>query len=1209
MADPRLRDRTWRRFLQAHDGALVEELYNPALGMAVGYDRCCAYFSSSVLAVAARGFGAIITRFVDSLPAVPPAPIRLLVNEEMSRDDVQALTEGGDLSVLETILLKRLQSPQEFIERDRLALLGFLVKRGWLEVRVGVLRKGGGILHSKFGVVRDASGDALMFRGSANESAHGLQNNVEHVEVTTSWEDPGGYEHFSRHFEQMWNNEHPAIETFSLPDAVEKKLISFAPGESDLNLEGMIAEGTAAPPPASEPDPIRRRRAAMLWRYLVESSYMVGGEHVCDATALVGMWPHQRRVVEETTSAWPDGRLLCDEVGMGKTIEAILVLRRLLAGRGVRRVLFLLPAGLLRQWQGELREKGGLLVPRLQGTGTLIWPGGREEPVDGLAEALRQPLLLVSREMARLEGNLGTLLSADEWDIVLLDESHAARRLDQKEGAFNQANLLLKLLRELQLKGKAKSFLLLSATPMQTQPWEPWDLLGVLGEGGHWLAEFKAVRQFYEAISALESRVVMEPEVAQATADVLLADDFVSKLPDGSPLPERQELARKLRFAPHGARHDFAKWLRAASPISRRIHRNTRDTLREYHRLGILEKPPARRRVEDFSFEYQSPGEREIYDELARYIDRRFDELEGERPGKGFVMTIYQRRMASSPYAITQSLKRRCNGLERVVRHFAVDSRPVEDLPEGQADDEWSDGDDTPLSAALPTDPEQAERELGDVRKLLRQLSDLHGKDTKRDRFFSVLQSVTLDGRAVLVFTEYSDTLEYLRDFLADRYQSALGTYSGDGGRIWQEGRWIAVTKDVITRLLRERKLRILLCTDAASEGLNLQAAGAVINYDLPWNPSKVEQRIGRVDRIGQELTEIRVINFFLESSVDQRVYAVLRERCQMFEGFIGRMQPVLARAQKMLLGREPADTRLLEELARNQGADILARESFVSEEALPSAASNPIVSLECVAEALRAINGTTRGVIVTVDGSHFGICGIGSEFGVGLTPSILEANPLIIPPNLTDPALRRIADFLERSGECLPLIVESAASGSFRCAEAVWLDQEGGWVEVTSFAHLQKLIADWDGSSCHETKWKSASDILRAKATARVKESEGSAAKERARILSAQRQSVKRRLLLELGRYLGCQDEGFGDLNGLFYRLMTRDMISQHRLIRCHKLLGNNYPEWAADILWEIESTVQNLAQNRKQARLIGSELEAALVDPRWKMAELDSV
>lgn len=89
--------------------------------------------------------------------------------------------------------------------------------------------------------------------------------------------------------------------------------------------------------------------------------------------APVTLWPHQRNVVAETAAAWPEGRLLCDEVGMGKTVEAILSLRRRLAGRGVKRALILPPANLLPQWQGELREKGGLLVPRMEGPKTLIW--------------------------------------------------------------------------------------------------------------------------------------------------------------------------------------------------------------------------------------------------------------------------------------------------------------------------------------------------------------------------------------------------------------------------------------------------------------------------------------------------------------------------------------------------------------------------------------------------------------------------------------------------------------------------------------------------------------------------------------------------------------------------------------------------------------------------------------------------------------------
>jgi ERCC4-related helicase len=102
------------------------------------------------------------------------------------------------------------------------------------------------------------------------------------------------------------------------------------------------------------------------------------------------------------------------------------------------------------------------------------------------------------------------------------------------------------------------------------------------------------------------------------------------------------------------------------------------------------------------------------------------------------------------------------------------------------------------------------------------------------------------------VFTEYVDTLEYLRDVLAGHYGKTLGCFSGQGGQLWDGAAWQPVTKERITAALQKGELRILICTDAASEGLNLQAAGALVSYDLPWSPSKVEQRIGRIDRIGQ---------------------------------------------------------------------------------------------------------------------------------------------------------------------------------------------------------------------------------------------------------------------------------------------------------------------------------------------------------------------
>lgn len=311
-------------------------------------------------------------------------------------------------------------------------------------------------------------------------------------------------------------------------------------------------------------------------------------------------------------------------------------------------------------------------------------------------------------------------------------------------------------------------------------------------------------------------------------------------------------VARLIAFPPPAQREAVARWLRQGSPLARRMHRNTRGSLRRYYELGLLSAPPPVRRVQDIAFDFAESAEREVYEAITRYIKRRFRELEEEKPGKGFVMTVYRRRAASSLWALQRSLERRREGLRRVAERRAGDPQlPKQDAPERVEEEDLSEAEErTGISAALPEDPQVARRELEEVERLWEQLRALGGRDSKRDRFFEVLRQVTDDGRAVLVFTEYTDTQDYLREQLETHYGASLACYNGDGGAVFEQGQWKGVTKDVITRRLNEGRLRVLICTDAASEGLNLQAAGAVINYDLPWNPSRVEQRIGRIDRI-----------------------------------------------------------------------------------------------------------------------------------------------------------------------------------------------------------------------------------------------------------------------------------------------------------------------------------------------------------------------
>ena len=1192
-----LRSQTWRRFLSAPDPSLVRELYEPGLSRSIRYDRCCAYFSSSVLAAAARGFGPLIERLLAMGDSAPRPAIRLLVNEELQDADVKALVERGDTSALEELLTQRLGTPQTALEQRRFEMLTFLVARGLLELRVGVMRHSLGQLHAKYGLMIDESGDAVVFRGSGNETATGLRGNYEKLEITTSWQDPEGYEHFRDDFERLWRNEDPDVRTVPLPQALTEQLIKSAPVEV---------------PPREEPIHRATMEASMRWQFISAAPYLIGqaGLDACDATAFVSPWPHQRRVVQETVEAWPDGRLLCDEVGMGKTIEAILILRRLLHGRGVKRVLFLLPAGLMSQWQDELREKGGMLVPRYEGN-QLVWFDGSSRAVDGLAEALREPLVIVSRELARLDQHRAAIMNADPWDLVLVDETHAARRARQEETEFNSPTLLLGLLRDLQLKQQTKSFLLLSATPMQTHPWEPFDLLQVLGEGGEWLADFGSIRTYYGAAGTLVRGAPCDTEVAAKTARLVCLDGRYAPPPNplGVLSTDEAQLGQALEWALTPERPPLGKWLRAEAPLARRMHRNTRRTLREYYAQGLISEPPPDREVTDERFDYANEEERHLYTAVERYINRRFEELEAERPGKGFVMTIYRRRASSSPHALRRSLERRRDGLQQVVLSAPADSMlagdEVSPLDFEDAGEEFVDesGSAVRVSSALPDDPAIAEAELRDVEALLARIDGLAGVDTKRDVFTETYHRIAADGRPVLVFTEAADTMEYLRDWLFAWLGQGLATYSGRGGERWNGTRWEHLSKQAVTQLLNSGELRAIICTDAASEGLNLQAAAALINYDLPWNPSRVEQRIGRIDRIGQKYEQVRIVNLLLEDSIDDRVYQVLEDRCSLFREYVGEMQPVLAEARRLLMGRGGSFDDLARRAAEVQQDDLSpAVYSVDSAEASP--ASRPALTAMQLLTALPDAELAGWSLQHFADGT---VRLFGSPAGaltLAVNGGVLASDDEVVPLTPGTVLVRSLSNLLRVEGPLLPLVVESRTAGAFRTTVARWVHPEGTVEPIESLVRLEELLASWDES----TPAREYITVARAEAGELADEAVRRAVAETAKRLAeargAQVEAAKGRLARELCRYLlvryGLTDSPSADtLNELLYREMSRPGAVANRFTKAHSLMG--YPDWDPIVVSTIQAAVAPLNAARRNAVLSLTSVDAALVDPRW--------
>lgn len=1182
-----LRRRTWKRFLRGPDASLLGELYVPALKQAIRYDRCCSYFSSTVLAAAARGFAGLIEKLESLGDKAPKPAVRLIVNEVLAEEDVKAMLESGDTSALEELLRKRFKSPKDILEKKRLEMLAWLVKKGLMSVRVGVMRRGGGIVHAKFGVITDEVGDSLVFSGSGNESASGLVANYENLEVSTSWEDPERFNYYLKEFESLWQDTHPDVHTVSLPEAIRLQLIKFAPPE----------------PPTVEPsNVVARQKAAMIWQFIAEAPYLEKGELVCDSTAMVSLWPHQERVVAETSKAWPAGRLLCDEVGMGKTIEAICVLRRLLAGRGVRRALILLPANIVKQWQAELREKGGIVAPRLEGPNLLIWPDGKEEKISGLSEAIKKDLLLMSRETARTENNLPVILAAESWDLVILDESHSARRKKQVEGEFNSATLLLNLLRQLQLKRKARGFLLLSATPMQTHPWEPWDLLTILGEGGAWIAEFDDVRKYYRAIGSIKNGNC-DKQSARKAAELLISDRDVPPFPgQNTRIANIKTLAWWLSSVSSRNREDVVQWMRFSSPLGRRMHRNTRETLKEYYRLGKIENPPPKRKIEDIIFDYLDPAERRVYERIKKYIEKRFSELETEKPGKGFVMTIYRRRATSSPQALERSLMRRLIGLQRVIERKACDHEISEDEKLSSLDlDDLGIFDDK-ISAAFPSDPQVAKSETEEVKSLLEELQALRGVDSKRDKFYEVLRKIVDDGRSVLIFSEYVDTMEYICDNLKDLYGQSVGCYSGEGGQIWDGNDWQKVTKDVITERLNRGEVKVLVCTDAASEGLNLQAAGAVINYDLPWNPSKVEQRIGRIDRIGQKLTEIIIANFFLKDSIDEKVYSVLRKRCGLFEHFVGAMQPVLSRARLMLLGQEDFDIPALENEVYDVEQDIIAAEAYLNSHAVALTQEAAPLNKQHIEKAVSYLK-EEIGFSIKKErtGKIFQIKSLdrGGLIRYTLDSTTLESDEDVLPFNQDGKITDWIVTKLIRPGENLPLVIGSHKENAFRSTVVYWID--GTSVQkIEQFDQLEKKLEEWDGRYPDPGVWIKAQARANQEAARTVREMVKRAQEIEEKGIARQIEAAKLRLLKELGRYLVCLAEEVGDLNQILYRQMNKDIASADRLRKCIEKLGG-YPEWPDTLLEDLRDFLDKLTPNERKARLLGSEVDAALDDPRW--------
>lgn len=925
MIQANLRNIAYEVFYRSHDNPL-ETFYLPSLAASVHYDRSAGYFRSSALAAAAAG----VVRLIQN-----NGTMRLLVGAELSAEDVAAIQAGYDLreavaramlAQLPTAEALRLDGPLQ----QRLDALTWMVANGRLDIKVVLPLDARGLpipgdqaheyYHTKKGIFTDNAGNQVGFVGSVNESAQAWKHNFEEFSVYCSWEgerDRSALGQLRASFNELWEGKDPHWIAIDLPTAVRDELLKRAPDKPPLTDP---LERPRSVTPCKEPEgefitaPAKER---LLFQFLRDAPALLNAPDLGAATSAINPWPHQLQVARAVVARFPDRALLCDEVGLGKTIEAGLIIRQLILSGRVKRCLILTPAAVLRQWQEELYEKFNLDIPRYQGN----------QLYDVAGEPLGPPspnpwdscdLLLASSHLAKRKERVSQLATACPWDLLVVDEAHHARRKDFQQQRY-RPNRLLTLLNKLKEQEQYQGLLLLTATPMQVHPVEVWDLLTVLGVGGRWGADENNFLSFFAELR----RPFQDAEwsfVFDMVADHLensghngqIDPHFYQTMQQkiGTPhanairdLP-RQRGARQavVRGLPESAQPYVAEMARRHTPLQHTVFRNTRDLLRQYAEKGLLQanvpsRRPIIRRVQFL------PEEAELYTRITEYISEFYARYENERRGMGFIMTVYRRRLTSSFYAVRKSLERRRAWLtgqlefgEAFTQEDEADLDELEELEQAGFDLHGLD----PQQPLTPGQKEQFMVELDYLDSFIADLQALSQGDSKVNQLKDELSQIFRDRQTVLIFTQYTDTMDYLREQLQTVYRGQIACYSGRGGELWQGMTWLPTAKEVVKNKFREGEIKILLATESASEGLNLQTCGVLINYDMPWNPMRVEQRIGRIDRIGQAYKTVWIYSYFYRDTIEDRIYQALQDRIHWFENVVGSLQPILADVNKL---------------------------------------------------------------------------------------------------------------------------------------------------------------------------------------------------------------------------------------------------------------------------------------------------------------------
>jgi len=529
---------------------------------------------------------------------------------------------------------------------------------------------------------------------------------------------------------------------------------------------------------------------------------------VFDTSESVLPLPHQRYALERAIATNDVRYMLADEVGLGKTIEAGLIIKEMKTRGLIERVLIVCPKGLVTQWEAEMLEKFGerfaIVSPEDYTTLKKLNPDRNVftqfplviSPMDAI-KPLEQRIGWTQERIDQYNDDRIEAVVAGGWDLIIIDEAHRVAGSTGEVARHKLGDMLSKA---------SPHLLLLTATPHsgKTEP-------------------FLRLMQLLDHDAFPNTKAVVREQVAPY---IIRTEKCEAVDNDGKSLfKERHTHLVKVEWQ---ARHSLQK---------------------------------------------------ELYEQVTEYVRTGYNKaIREKKPYVGFLMVLFQRLVSSSTAAIADALERRLNIL--TTQSDQLHTASIGDLADQEMEESLEEAL-TVLSAGISEEKKQLEQLLA-----LAKQAQLQFTDAKAEELAEILRMLSTQEKDVkiIIFTEFVMTQNFIQAMAEARGFST----------VLINGKMSIEERNVALRQFRLEK-NILISTDAGGEGINIQFAHIVINYDLPWNPMKIEQRIGRADRIGQK-SDVEVFNFILDDTIENRVRTVLEEKLATILSELGfdKLQDVL---------------------------------------------------------------------------------------------------------------------------------------------------------------------------------------------------------------------------------------------------------------------------------------------------------------------------